>query len=225
MHDNNQRISLDAKIPTRLLIIVLGLLDLTVSSLILIKSIPIEENHPDNKLYAWMGESPHNSTHYTMDTNEWYCGLLYCMFIFLMILWACFGWYFRRHLECISDLYDTMIHYISILSNILYGYLIMILKFFFIMGRYFSTNNDIVNIHTNKKKRKTKKKGKNTERSNTINCSCGTTSKCIICEDLDINCLILPCRHHISCVTCTGKLKNCPMCRAEIKETLKTYGR
>ena len=46
---------------------------------------------------------------------------------------------------------------------------------------------------------------------------------CKICMENDINMAFYPCGHLISCAICAKTLKDCPMCRKNIKGILKTY--
>lgn len=58
--------------------------------------------------------------------------------------------------------------------------------------------------------------------SNTLDrSSCG--DRCSICWDAERDCLILPCRHNVSCVKCIKNVKLCPLCRIAIKDIIKIY--
>ncbi|MFS7972266.1 putative transcription factor C2H2 family [Helianthus anomalus] len=46
---------------------------------------------------------------------------------------------------------------------------------------------------------------------------------CKICFDREKNMVLLPCRHHILCSTCSQKCQKCPICRVVIKERLVVY--
>jgi len=48
---------------------------------------------------------------------------------------------------------------------------------------------------------------------------------CIICEDSKINCVIVPCGHQTICTNCATKITECPNCRGNISQIVKTYGR
>ena len=67
----------------------------------------------------------------------------------------------------------------------------------------------------------------NANEMNTIiskeNSNSGENGKCVVCWEQERDCLIMPCRHNISCVKCTKSLKNCPICRNPLKEFIKIY--
>ena len=46
---------------------------------------------------------------------------------------------------------------------------------------------------------------------------------CKICMDKDVSIVFLPCGHLVSCDKCAPALKNCPICRNEIKSTVQTF--
>jgi hypothetical protein len=46
---------------------------------------------------------------------------------------------------------------------------------------------------------------------------------CKICMDEPSNVVFLPCGHLCACTTCAPALRTCPMCRANIRGTLKTF--
>lgn len=46
---------------------------------------------------------------------------------------------------------------------------------------------------------------------------------CKICYEHEINCLLLPCAHQLSCVNCTNKLNKCPICKSIINIKQKVY--
>ncbi|OIW21978.1 hypothetical protein TanjilG_19204 [Lupinus angustifolius] len=46
---------------------------------------------------------------------------------------------------------------------------------------------------------------------------------CRVCFEEQINVVLLPCRHHIICRTCSEKCKRCPVCRVMIEEPLLVY--
>ena len=46
---------------------------------------------------------------------------------------------------------------------------------------------------------------------------------CKICMVSDANLVFLPCGHLVSCAACAPALQNCPICRALIKGTIRTY--
>lgn len=47
---------------------------------------------------------------------------------------------------------------------------------------------------------------------------------CLICCDKYRDCVIEPCYHFVSCINCSEKLVNCPVCRTEINSMLAVYG-
>ncbi|XP_021897863.1 uncharacterized protein LOC110814636 [Carica papaya] len=46
---------------------------------------------------------------------------------------------------------------------------------------------------------------------------------CRVCFEEHINIVLLPCRHHVLCSTCSEKCKKCPICRVCIEERLPVY--
>ncbi len=64
--------------------------------------------------------------------------------------------------------------------------------------------------------------------SNTINNNApslnnGQTNLCTICWDAERDCLIMPCKHNVSCTRCIKSVKNCPICRRSIADIIKIY--
>lgn len=51
----------------------------------------------------------------------------------------------------------------------------------------------------------------------------GENSKCVICWENERDCLIMPCRHNVSCIRCTKAIKNCPICRNPLKDMIRIY--
>lgn len=51
----------------------------------------------------------------------------------------------------------------------------------------------------------------------------GDKQCCKICMDNDVEVTFVPCGHLIVCESCAFGLKECPLCRSEIKETVRTY--
>ena len=47
---------------------------------------------------------------------------------------------------------------------------------------------------------------------------------CIICTLEKPNCVVIPCRHQITCFKCTSFLETCSYCRGPIHEMILTYG-
>ena len=46
---------------------------------------------------------------------------------------------------------------------------------------------------------------------------------CKICMDNEVEVVLLPCGHSVSCVNCADKLKICPVCRKFIKRIVRTF--
>lgn len=46
---------------------------------------------------------------------------------------------------------------------------------------------------------------------------------CKICMDKEVGVVLLPCGHLVTCVLCASSLPRCPVCRENIKATVKTY--
>ncbi len=46
---------------------------------------------------------------------------------------------------------------------------------------------------------------------------------CSICWDAPRDCLIMPCRHNVSCTKCVKSVKNCPICRSPITDLVIIY--
>jgi len=46
---------------------------------------------------------------------------------------------------------------------------------------------------------------------------------CKICMDAEINTVFLPCGHLVACLTCTKDIKQCPVCRQEIAQTVRIF--
>lgn len=51
----------------------------------------------------------------------------------------------------------------------------------------------------------------------------GAVDKCSICWESERDCLILPCRHNVSCVKCIKSIKSCPLCRNTIEDIIRIY--
>lgn len=47
--------------------------------------------------------------------------------------------------------------------------------------------------------------------------------QCVICFDELRNCLYLPCKHLLTCESCSQKCDYCPCCRSKITEKIKVY--
>lgn len=46
---------------------------------------------------------------------------------------------------------------------------------------------------------------------------------CKICMDNEICMVFLPCGHLVSCPLCAPALRNCPICRTEVRGTVRSY--
>lgn len=46
---------------------------------------------------------------------------------------------------------------------------------------------------------------------------------CLVCYENIQNCAMFPCKHLCVCVTCSRKLKICPVCRSEIKSVVNFF--
>jgi len=46
---------------------------------------------------------------------------------------------------------------------------------------------------------------------------------CKICMDAEIGTVLLPCGHLVACIACAPSLLDCPLCRAVIKATVRTF--
>lgn len=75
--------------------------------------------------------------------------------------------------------------------------------------------NPMVNAPTNEMSEKVKLEVENQKLKDLKTCK--------ICMDKEANVLLLPCAHLVTCTACTPALRNCPICRANIKGTVKTY--
>ncbi|XP_046344485.2 E3 ubiquitin-protein ligase XIAP-like [Haliotis rufescens] len=47
--------------------------------------------------------------------------------------------------------------------------------------------------------------------------------QCKICMDEEVNVVFLPCGHLVCCATCAPALRKCPICRANIRGTVRTF--
>ena len=46
---------------------------------------------------------------------------------------------------------------------------------------------------------------------------------CVICCEIDRDCVYLPCKHNTACIKCSKNLKECPICREKITELIRIY--
>ena len=56
-----------------------------------------------------------------------------------------------------------------------------------------------------------------------IDRNAGYETNCSICLDAERDCLIMPCRHNVSCTRCIKSVKNCPVCRTLITDIIRIY--
>jgi len=63
----------------------------------------------------------------------------------------------------------------------------------------------------------------NTINNNAPSISNGQSNLCTICWDAERDCLIMPCKHNVSCTRCIKSVKNCPICRRAIADIIKIY--
>lgn len=47
--------------------------------------------------------------------------------------------------------------------------------------------------------------------------------QCKICMDAEVGAVLLPCGHFVACVDCAPSLQDCPVCRQQIKATIRTF--
>ena len=64
------------------------------------------------------------------------------------------------------------------------------------------------------KKKEGEKEAEEKEVSNTA---------CSICWEEERDCLIIPCRHNVTCLKCVKSVKNCPICRTPIEDLLRIF--
>ncbi|XP_052789514.1 uncharacterized protein LOC128223991 [Mya arenaria] len=46
---------------------------------------------------------------------------------------------------------------------------------------------------------------------------------CKVCQDNSVSIVFLPCGHLVTCVDCAPAMRKCPICRADVKGTVRTY--
>ena len=44
---------------------------------------------------------------------------------------------------------------------------------------------------------------------------------CVVCMDVAINCVLMPCAHEVACLRCASRLGLCPVCRTAVSSILK----
>lgn len=62
-----------------------------------------------------------------------------------------------------------------------------------------------------------------TDQATTADTNTLTNLRCKVCLDAKVQVAILPCAHVTTCLTCTVKLKNCPICRRTIKDFMVVF--
>jgi hypothetical protein len=53
--------------------------------------------------------------------------------------------------------------------------------------------------------------------------SASQSYQCVVCLELDRDCIFLPCRHVCCCKGCTSQMKQCPICKGEIKDIQSVF--
>ncbi|KAN0028615.1 hypothetical protein ACTFIV_010461 [Dictyostelium citrinum] len=61
------------------------------------------------------------------------------------------------------------------------------------------------------------------QREKEENAANGNGKTCVVCVDLLINAVLVPCRHSCICSTCAKKLSLCPLCRTPINDVIEYY--
>lgn len=46
---------------------------------------------------------------------------------------------------------------------------------------------------------------------------------CKICMDSEVEIVLLPCGHLVTCINCSHSLADCPLCRQAIRATVRTF--
>ncbi|CAB3384328.1 Hypothetical predicted protein [Cloeon dipterum] len=54
-------------------------------------------------------------------------------------------------------------------------------------------------------------------------CRSRANPQCTVCLEDDVRVVFLPCGHLVTCVQCAPNLRLCPVCRVEIKATVRAY--
>ena len=50
-----------------------------------------------------------------------------------------------------------------------------------------------------------------------------STVSCVVCMEMPINCVLMPCAHEVACSQCARRLQLCPICRMAVDVTLKVH--
>ena len=45
-----------------------------------------------------------------------------------------------------------------------------------------------------------------------------------VCMDNEVNCTLVPCGHHCTCINCAAEFQQCPVCRTNVDQKINTYG-
>lgn len=48
-------------------------------------------------------------------------------------------------------------------------------------------------------------------------------SSCKICRDAEVNVVFIPCGHLVCCLSCSHSIQKCPICRQEIRRSVKIF--
>ena len=49
-------------------------------------------------------------------------------------------------------------------------------------------------------------------------------SECVVCLENEAVMALMPCGHRCACEACAPNLRNCPMCRQPVRESMRIYG-
>ena len=60
------------------------------------------------------------------------------------------------------------------------------------------------------------------EKTKALEAKDGNTN-CIVCWESERDCVILPCRHNITCMKCIKSVKTCPVCRTQIEDLYRIF--
>lgn len=63
----------------------------------------------------------------------------------------------------------------------------------------------------------------NDESTNMDDTSCKGKDNCCVCMSAEVDMLMMPCRHFLTCHTCAGEVSECPFCRKTIEYTIKVF--
>lgn len=48
-------------------------------------------------------------------------------------------------------------------------------------------------------------------------------NNCVVCFENERDALYLPCKHNVVCLKCSKMMRECPVCREKIVDTIKIY--